>query len=76
MNKIDVTPTVAVIVDMADTLRKYSNELDKIAKKMYETNDISIASDAVNSFMNCIQNCRLDLLVTRPIREFNRTVGK
>lgn len=71
---IDVEPTVTVILDMADTLNRYSRELKAIARKMETDGDISRASEALTCITNCVQNLRLDLLVTRPIREFDRSM--
>lgn len=70
MKSIDVKPTAEIVNDMAETLERYSRELRNISKKMIETDDISRASEAITVVSNCIANLRMDLLVTRPIREF------
>jgi hypothetical protein len=72
--KVDVEPTVAVIMDMAATMERYAAEMKAVARKMLIDGDISRAAEALTSITNCFQNLRLDLLVTRPIREFDRTL--
>jgi hypothetical protein len=73
--KVDVEPTAAVIMDMAVTLKNYAHELERTARKMMDRGDITLASEALGAITNCMQNLRLDLLVTRPIREFDRTLA-
>lgn len=72
MHKINVMPTAEAIREMANTLLRYSQEMEAIAIKMVERNDITYASQAASAISNCMQNLRLDLIVTRPIREFMR----
>jgi len=69
---MDVEPTAQIIDDMADRMRKYAEDLTKIAASMREKKDLNYAAEATNTVCNCIQNLRLDLLVTRPIREMER----
>ena len=69
--KFNVTPTVSVINDMIRHLYKTAKELEYIANKMMEDDDISRTAEAANTLTNCIQNLRIDLLITRPIREFD-----
>lgn len=71
---VEAESTAAVIADMVDTMKRYTRELERIGQKMINTNDVSLASEALNAVTNCMQNLRLDLLVTRPIREFDRTL--
>lgn len=72
MRKIDVYPTAEIIEQMADRAAKCSKELEKIALQMREANDITLACEAVNCMSNLYANLRMDLLVTRPIRELQR----
>lgn len=67
---MNVKPTAEVIQEMARTLRRYADEMDRIAEKMIANNDIERASEAMSALVNCYANMRPDLLVTRPIREF------
>lgn len=69
---INVDPTAEVIEKMANLMRKFASELDGISAKMRISHDIGFASEAITAVVNCIQNLRLDLLVTRPIREYER----
>lgn len=72
MSKINVAPTAAIIKDMARTMNNYAKELERISAKMIERNDMSLAAEAMSAVTNCLSNMRLDLLVTRPIREYER----
>lgn len=71
---VDVVSTAAVMADMATTMRKFADEIENLTIKMLDTQDISLASEAISAVTNCISNMRLDLLVTRPIREFEREI--
>ena len=67
---IDVKPTAAMIEEMANTLRHYALELDDIKERMIRKNDISYTGEALQVIS--FGNLRIDLLATRPIREFER----
>lgn len=54
----------------AQTALALSKRLEQIAKLMREKNDISHASEAVSEIATSMMNFRLDLLVTRPVREY------
>lgn len=69
---INVKPTAEAIHDMAETFKRYGKEMEKIAERMIETGDITYASQAATAVSNCMQNLRIDLIVTRPLREFMR----
>lgn len=72
MPNVDVKPTAEAIMDMAKTLNHCALEMKRIADKMVEYEDITYASQAATAVSNCVSNLRLDLLVTRPLREFLR----
>lgn len=65
-----VEPTAETINNMAKTMRHFADSLDRTAAKMRETEDLGYASEALNTALDCLNNMRLDLLVVRPIREF------
>lgn len=67
--QVDVEPTAKVIESMADELRARAAELRGVAIRMRETNDLSYAAEALNIIVNSTSALRLDLLVTRPLRE-------
>ena len=71
---IDVRPTASAIQDMANNLKHYAMELERIKASMIKYNDISYAGEALNSVTSCFSNMRMDLLVTRPIREYDRVI--
>lgn len=70
--KVDVGPTAEVIEKMANLMRENAIDLERIAAKMRDRQDISYAAEAINIVTNSMNNLRLDLLITRPLREFKR----
>lgn len=73
---MNVEPTAEVIDDMAQAALYRANELQQIAKKMRERNDISYASEAISTARNLLGDMRLDLLITRPLREVEKFKGE
>lgn len=71
-NEIDVKMTAEAIDEMAKALEHYANDLRQNAKSMRKHNDISYAGEAMQTIKNCFGNLRMDLLVIRPIREFQK----
>lgn len=68
---IDVEPTVEIIRQMAEKLRKTASELDAIADRTQADGNFACVSDAVSCVASAIPHLRLDLLVTRPLRVFD-----
>ena len=66
---IDTEPTAKVIDDMSRKMLDYSKQLDNLAEKMRLTGDITYASEALGVATNAMSNLRLDLLITRPLKE-------
>lgn len=64
--------TVEVIRGAASILDQASRELQNQAASMEKDGDLSKASECVNIITNLIPNLRLDLLVARPLREYER----
>jgi hypothetical protein len=74
MLTINVEPTAEVIDAAAKTALALSRRLEQIAKLMRDKNDITCATEAVQEIANSMTNFRLDLLVARPVREYqNKT---
>lgn len=69
---IDVKPTVEKIRAMAKVMRQSADEVDRLGDRMLETGDLTYASEVVNAFLSMSVNARLDLMVTRPLRELMR----
>lgn len=69
MTQYDVKPTVEKISEMAKTIRHYADEIENHGKVMQRTGDLTYAAEVVNAFTAMIVNSRLDLMVTRPLRE-------
>ena len=72
--ELDVEPTVEVINSIAKRFRDYANNLDRIAQKMRDRKDLEYASEAMQEVKNCFANLRTDLLVTRPMREYEKAL--
>jgi hypothetical protein len=72
---IDVEPTAETINAAAARFRQCAVTLDNLATQMRERNDLTYASEAMMEMLNALQNSRLDLLVTRPIRACRAVEG-
>ena len=64
--------TAQLIRDMSATLHRYAVQFEDVAERMEKSRDLSYASEIAGGVANLIQNLRLDLLVTRPIRAYER----
>ena len=73
---IDVEPTAQVIDQAAARFRQAAVDLEQLAAKMRAKQDLEYAAEAISTAHNAIQNARLDLLVTRPMREYQLAVRK
>ena len=71
---MDIETTTQTVTDMANTMRQFAEELDRIAERMNESRDISHAGEAANCVTNCFLNLRLDLLVVRPMRAYEQEI--
>jgi len=70
---IDVEPTAQAIDNAAIRMRQAADNLCSIAGKMRKQNDLSYATEATIELLNALQNSRMELLVTRPIRALERS---
>lgn len=64
----NAVPTAEVIESMAARLLDGAKELERLAARMRESEDLELAGAAANVIANLMPNLRLDLLVTRPLR--------
>jgi hypothetical protein len=69
---MDIEPTAEVIDEMAETMRRFAESMSRTANKMRETGDLGYAAEALTDALACMNNMRMDLLVVRPLREFQR----
>jgi len=69
---METQETVTLIKTMSKTLNGYATKFDRVAKRMEETGDLTYAAEVAGDVANLIQNLRLDLLVTRPLRAYER----
>lgn len=69
---IDIEPTIKVISHISNTLRNFANDIDSISETIIKTKDLSRTADVLISVANCFTDLRLDLLVTRPFREYKK----
>jgi len=73
-NIIDVEPTAQIIDVASMRLRQSADNLNRIANHMRSKNDLTYAAEALSEVLDALQNSRLDLLITRPIRELQKDV--
>lgn len=74
MTQYDVKPTVEKIKQMAETIRKYADEIENHGNVMLRTGDLTYAAEVVSAFTAMMINARLDLMVVRPLRETMKEV--
>ena len=74
MSKRDVKPTVEIVRGIASRLRDESAEIDRIADRMLVDGTFDRVSDVIVEISTLLNALRLDLLVTRPIREYERNI--
>lgn len=72
MNLINTETTALAIDNMAHQAEDAAERFKYIAKQMRDKNDLTYASEAISEATNLMNLFRLDLLVTRPIREFQK----
>lgn len=70
MKKINLAPTAEVVLKMSDMAGDLQRDLRILAVKLQETNDAERVVEAFTLVQHFMSNCRIDLLITRPIREF------
>lgn len=71
---VDVTPTVEVIREMAVMLQRASEDLTRVANLMEQTGDFERTTDAYTAIRDLNTNLRVDLLIARPVREFEKAL--
>lgn len=69
---IDIEPTVKAVADIVNTLKNFADEINRINMKIIETKDVSRTAEVLNSVTACFNSLRLDLLVNRPLREYEK----
>lgn len=69
MKDYNVEPTVEAINKISETMRHYANQIERQAEYMQEDGDLSRASEVIDLVNAMMINARLDLLITRPLRE-------
>jgi hypothetical protein len=72
MSEVNVEPTAEVIDTMAKNLVRAAKHMEGFAADMRAKKDLTYAAEAINAVSNLISQLRLDLLVTRPIRELDK----
>jgi len=73
---INTQSTADVIISMAEILERHAKELRRISKRMVDQEDITFASEALQTMLSCLNNVRLDLLVTRPIQAYEDEIER
>lgn len=70
MAEIDVEPTAQAIDNAANVALALSLRLAQIAVSMREKKDVTYASEVVQEVTNAMSSFRLDLMVSRPVHEY------
>ena len=65
-------PTARAVSSIVRVLRDYADEIEHLGNRMLEEKDFGYVSEVLQSVTNMNGNLRLDLLVTRPLREFKK----
>ena len=73
---IDVEPTAEKIEEMASTIEYFASSIRRQATRMRETNDLSVSADVATEVACMFTNIRLDLLITRPLREMQSEIER
>jgi hypothetical protein len=73
---VNVEPTAQTIDKAAEEFRQAAKTLDIIASLMRERHDLTYSSEALMTMLNTLQNSRIDLLITRPIRALVGTTNQ
>lgn len=56
----------------AELMRHAANNIDVIAKKMMDDNDLARVADAMTEIYNLFPSLRLDLMITKSLRELEK----
>jgi hypothetical protein len=67
---MNVIPVCEVLHDMAVTLDQAAMEIRRLEERVRIEKNFDRISTVPTIITNCLNNCRLDLLITRPLREF------
>lgn len=73
---IDVEATAQAIDNAAATALGLADKLQRAAASMREKQDITYATEVVLAVTNAIPNFRLELMVARPLREYELKTRK
>lgn len=66
---LNVEPTAKAVEEMADLIEAKARDLRGIAQSMRVKNDLTYAAEAANVIATTMGSLRIDLLITRPLRE-------
>lgn len=72
---MDIGSTVDAITEAAKEFRNTADKLDKIAQSMSKKVDLSYTAEAIIVMTNALNVARIDLLVTRPIRAYEKVIN-
>ena len=60
---------IQLVRESAKTMHRYADDMDRCADKMEERDDLEYLGEAMLCVTNMLNNLRLDLFVSRPVRE-------
>ena len=73
---MDTQPTISVLIDMAQRLREGANTLERLGEKLGNRKDWDYVVEAMVEINNINLALRTDLLIARPLMEFQRELQK
>lgn len=72
---MNVEPTAEIIESVANEFITSAKNLRFVAQQMRNTKDITYVAEATNLIRGVFSNVRLDLLITRPLREMQHQIN-
>lgn len=76
LSKIINVESTAIAIDRAAIVAAdLSKDLNRIAESMRKSGDLSYATEVVSAIMNSMSKFRLDLMIIRPIREYESALN-
>ncbi|MDF8362040.1 MULTISPECIES: hypothetical protein [Achromobacter] len=68
--QLDVEPTAEILDKIAEVLCEAYGNVAKYAAQLRETKDLELATQAMHDVVQLQSKMRLDLLVARPLRQY------
>lgn len=70
--EIKIDSTAEAIEEMAEVMQRAASDMAYVATRMRATGDVEKVLDALNILRSLNANLRTDLLIARPMREYQK----